>query len=98
MLELDQSRNSPDIYIWDGSLNADNLYRLYQHSTTGLNHALTTAGKAFLVARSASTKLEEQNQKLGHINEETFRQRLCDEEGSPWAKSFAFDTLSEIVE
>ena len=45
-----------------------------------------------------STKLEEENQKFGHLIEETFRQRLCDKEGSPWAKPFAFDTLSKIVE
>lgn len=98
LLELNQSRNSSDIYVRDGSLNADNVHRLYQNSTTGLNHALTTAGEALLAAQSAATKLEEQNQKLGHLNEETFRQRLSDEEGSPWAKSFAFNTLSEIVE
>lgn len=98
LLELDRSRNSPDIYIRDGSFNADNVYRLYQNSTTGLNHALTTAGKALLAAQSTSTKIEEQNQKLGHLNEETFRQRLCDEVGIPWAKSLAFDTLLEIVE
>ena len=43
-------------------------------------------------------KIEETTRKLGHINEETFRQQLNDKQGSPGAKSFRFDTLADIVE
>ena len=41
--------------------------------------------------------IDEASPKFGHLTEETFRQRLS-EEGFPWAKSFAFDTLADVVE
>ena len=98
VLELKDSRNSPDCLVRDGSINMDNVDRLFQSSSTGLLHALTKAREALLTAQSAIMKLEETSQKLSHINKETFRQRLTDEEGIPWAKAFSFDTLARIVE
>jgi hypothetical protein len=96
--ELEISRNSPDSYVRDVSLNTENVDRLYNNSSTALAHALKKALEALSLAQAAGTKLEETNKKLGFVNEQTFRQHLNVEEGIPWARAFRFNTLNEIVE
>lgn len=96
--ELESSRNSPDSFVRNVSLNTDTIDRLQNSSTTSLAHALTQALEALSIARAAGTKIDEANKKLGHINEHTFRQNLNIEEGIPWSQVFRFNSLNEIVE
>ena len=60
--------------------------------------ALKRALEALISAQASRVKLDETNQKLGYLNEETVRQGLNVEMGVPWAKTFRFDTLRDIVD
>ena len=42
--------------------------------------------------------MDETNKKLGLMHEETWRRRLTEEEGLPWARNFKFETLAELVD
>ena len=77
---------------------AQHLNALFHCNSEGLGYVLGKADEGLEIARTAIRKLDETNQKLGYINEETFRQRLKEEEGFPWASNFQFETLAELVE
>ena len=69
----------------------------YQHQSEVMTFLLAKVPDALQVARTAERKVDETVRKLRYINEETWRQRVCDEEGVPWFKNFQFDSLSELV-
>jgi hypothetical protein len=97
-MELQPLRNSLDVMLRDLSANTEQVNFLFQKTSDEISHIHGQTQSALTFATSTSTKIEEPNRKLGHVNEEIFRQRLNDQEGSPWAKSFRFDTLADIVE
>ena len=96
--DLQSSRNSPESHVRDVVLNADNLNRLQRNSTEASSVALAKAIKALSTAELARVKVDDTIKKLGRLNEETVRQHLSGEEGIPWASSFRFQTLWEIVD
>jgi hypothetical protein len=96
--DLQNSRNSPESHVRDVVLNADNLNRLQRNSSEASSVALAKAIKALSTAELARVKVDETTKKLGRLNEETIRHRLNGEEGIPWASSFRFETLWEIVD
>ena len=69
-----------------------------QNHTEAVNFLLVKSQVVYESAQTAETRVNDINQKLGYLNEEIWRQKIADEEGSPWAKSFEFDSLRELVE
>ena len=96
--ELASYRNSPDSRFRDIGLNRDNIDRLQNGVSAAVCCALKTALEALSSAQSSRVKLDETNQKLGYLNEETVRQGLNAEMGLVRAKAFRFDTLRDIVD
>jgi len=96
--ELEPYRNSPDKHLRHVGLNNDKIDGLQNNSSAAVALALKTALEALSSAQTAGAKLDETNKKLGHLYEETVRQQLNSEMGIPWAKSFRFNTLRDIVE
>ena len=69
-----------------------------QNCTEAVNFLLAKSQVVYESVQTAETRVSDINQKLGYLNEEIWRQKIADEEGSPWAKSFEFDSLGELVE
>ena len=97
-MEIQPLRNSPDAMLRDLSANTEQVNFLFQKTSAEICCIHGQIRNALDIATSASTKIEETTRKLGHVNEETFRQLLNNQEGSLWAKSFRFDNLADIVE
>ena len=96
--EAKPHRNSTDAHLRAISSNTEQMNQLFQESSADIAHLHAQSSSALNLATSASAKIDETTRKLGHVNEETFRQRLNDSEGWPWATSFRFDTLVELVD
>src|SRR5579859_273928 len=96
--ELASYRNSPNPHIRNIGLNCDNVDRLQNNSSAAVSLALKTALEALSSVQASRGKLDETNQKLGYLNEETVRQGLNAEMGVLWARTLRFDTLGDIVE
>lgn len=94
-IELQPLRNSLDTMLRDLSANTEQVNFLLQKTFAEISHFHRQTQKALTIATSTSTKIGETARKLGHVNEEIFRQRLNHQEGPP---SFRFDTLADIVE
>ena len=72
--------------------NTEHMNQFFQKSYVDIAHLHVKSTSTLNMAISASSEIAETTRKLGHINEETFRQRLSDSEGSPWTTSFCFNT------
>lgn len=96
--ELALTRTSSDDRKKSASMLTHLVNLNYQHHSEAVTFLLAKAQNALQVARLAESKVDETAHKLGYINEETWRQRLGDEEGVPWSKNFQFDSLYELVD
>ena len=96
--DLQTSRNSSENHVREVALNADNLNKLQRNSSGASSLALARAIEALSTAKVARIKADETTKKLGRLNEETVRHHLNGKEGIPWAGSFRFETLWEIVD
>ena len=95
---LQQAHDSENVQTRSHVSLAQHLNALFHCNSEGLGYVLGKADEGLEIGRTAIRKLDETNKKLGYINEETFRHRLKEEEGFPWASNFKFDTLAELVE
>jgi hypothetical protein len=96
--ELSLNRTSDDDTKRSTSMLTHLVNLTYQNHSEAVTFLLAKAQNALQVARTTESRVDETVRKLGYINEETWRQRLGDEEGVPWSKNFQFDTLSELVD
>jgi hypothetical protein len=87
--ELALTRASDDDTIKSTPILTHLVNLNYQRYSEVVNFLLVKTQNALQVARMAESKLD-------YINE-TWRQRLGNEEGVLWSKNFQFDSLSELV-
>ena len=77
---------------------AMNSFDILSHTTSvGITEALTSASSAVTAGRSAQTRIDETNKRLGPLTEQVIRSRISVFEGLTWSEPIRIKSLNDLV-